>query len=559
MGNPSNPCAAAIFVMVPLTLCAQFCMGDPGFSEQAVQRGISYTTNQSSLIYGAGLVFADLDDDGDPDIVTVGRNDSKVGLFENLGNGNFAATTIPGLTISAAGGITAADYDGDRDLDLYFSNVGIPNRLLRNDGNLTFTDVTAVAGVGDAGAGHGCTWGDFDRDGWIDLYVANRTTFLQTQPNRLYRNNGDGTFSDVAGVLGVDRGGDPTFQASFFDFNRDGWPDLYLCTDKGENNCNPYRNHLFKNVGGAFVDVTDSSGTQACIGCMGTAIADINRDSMPDVYCSNVPDGNVLFLNSENETFAESATSAGVGSYAMGWGVEFFDYDNDGFQELYVCNSSAMNRLFDWAGVMPFVDIAPTMGAAMNEPSYCVATADLENDGDLDVLVQSSFANVRLFVNNFANGGNWVRFRLYGDGPNMRGVGARVIVETPGSRQEQEVRAGSGFKSCSSYDPHFGVGAETSITRVIVHWPDGTTSIVENPPLNAVVSIDQATTLVPPPCALTGDMNNDAVINGDDIQSFVGVMMGRTAACSGDWNTDGVIDTVDIGILVTCLLSSSCP
>jgi len=531
------------------------CLAENGFQEEADARGVNYTTNQSSIFYGAGMVFADLDDDGDPDIVTVGRNDNSVGLFVNNGAGGFVGSTIPGVTVTNAGGVTAADYDGDRDLDLYFANVGVPNILLRNDGGMTFTDVTAMAGVGDSGAGHGCCWGDYDRDGWLDLYLGNRTNLTDPEPNRLYHNNGDGTFTDVAAALGVDRGDDPTFQASFFDFNRDGWPDLYLCTDKGEFGCDPFRNHLYRNMGGSFVEITDSSGTQACIACMGMSIADIDHDLAPDVYCSNVPIGNVLFMNQDDETFTETAIEAGVGSHAMGWGVEFLDFDNDGYQEIYVCNSTDYNRLYDWAGTAPFVDIARPAGAALGEPSYCVATADLENDGDIDILVQSSFRPIRLFVNH-SNVGNWIRFRLMGDGPNTRGVGARVRVETPSMTQEQEVRVGSGFKSCSSYDPHFGLGAATSVTRVTVYWPDDRISIVDNPAINSVVSIGQAMATIP--CVGGADANGDGEVSGADIQVFVSQLMAPATACDGDLNRDGVADVLDVALLVDCLLDESC-
>lgn len=535
---------------------ADICLGGNRFSEEAVQRGIVYITDDLSLVYGAGLAFADLDGDADTDIVTVGRSNDTIGLFENLGNGMFVVRTITGVIVTRPSGVTAADYDGDDDLDLYIAADAVPNRLLRNDGNLTFTDVSVAAGVDDSGAAHGCSWGDYDRDGWLDLYVANRTTLDKPELNRLYHNNGDGTFTNVAAVLGVERGNDPTFQASFFDFNRDGWPDLYICNDKGEWQCTPYRNHLFRNVGGSFEEITDASGTQACISCMGTAIADLDHDLTPDVYCSNVPAGNVLFLNQNNETFVEQAASAGVCSYAMAWGVEFFDFDNDGFQEIYVCNSTAMNRLYDWAGTMPFVDVAPTLEAGLGEPSFCVATGDIDNDGDLDILVQSSYRNVRLFVNHAGVGNHWARFRLHGDGPNTRGVGARVQVETPLLTQEQEVRAGTGFKSCSSYDPHFGLGAATSISRVSVFWPDGRISTINNPPIDSVVSIDQS--LATLPCGVGADADGDGGVNGLDIQAFVARVTGQVTVCDGDLNGDGAIDAGDIALLIGCMLNDDC-
>ncbi|MCH8251348.1 MAG: VCBS repeat-containing protein [Planctomycetes bacterium] len=458
--------------------------GETPFTEEAAARGIVYTPVPPHP-WGFGVAMADLDGDGDPDIVTLGAADGHLGLYENDGRGVFTdREPLSGIpSIPLASGVTAADYDGDGDLDLYISRRGAPNVLLRNDGGWTFSDVTLAAGVGDDGQGQGCAWADYDADGWLDLYVSNRTSLPSEPHNRLYHNLGDGTFEEVAEALGVDAGADPTFQATWFDYDRDGLVDLYLCTDKGED-CTNYSNHLFRNVGGTFIDVTDASGTAACIGCMGTAIADLDGNGFSDMYCSNTPAGNVLFMNAGDGTFAESAESAGMGSFGLGWGVAFFDYDNDGYQDLYVCNSNAENRLYDYNGIFPAVDVAEALGVAHPGPSFCTAVADVDGDGDLDLLLESINEPIRLYINHAGETRNWLELDLVGLGPNTHAVGAWTEVSVGSTQQVRQVIAGIGFKSMSTLVQHFGLGDAELVDQLTVTWPGGGETALVNVPVN---------------------------------------------------------------------------
>ncbi|MFI4896248.1 MAG: FG-GAP repeat domain-containing protein, partial [Phycisphaerales bacterium JB059] len=256
-----------------------------GFSEEAVSRGIVWEVTNATLQNGAGLGLIDLDNDGDPDLVAMGQG-GAVGVWENDGTGHFtsraAGSGMP--TLVRPSGLSAADYDNDGDLDIHLTDFLGVDHLMRNDGNFTFTDVAAAAGVDSGGFGYGGAWGDYDGDGWVDLYVPNRTqTHSSPILNHLYRNNGDGTFTDMAVALGVTDGEAPSLVAAFLDYDRDGDADLYLGNDKGSNSS--WTNHLYRNEGdGTFTDVTAMSGTEANVDCMGIAWGDFDRNGWMDIY-----------------------------------------------------------------------------------------------------------------------------------------------------------------------------------------------------------------------------------------------------------------------------------
>lgn len=450
------------------------------FVEEAVLRGIDYLTDAPGT-YGVGMGFFDLDGDGAPDVLLIGSSSLSVGLFENDGLGRFedvrSGSGIPPIPL--ANGVSSADYDADGDLDVYITCEGFSNCLLRNEGGMTFTEQTLGAGVADVGYGQGCSWGDYDGDGWVDLYLANRDIYDEL-PNCLFRNRGDGTFEDVAPALGIQALEDPlTFQSSFVDYDGDGLQDLYLCTDKGEG-CIYTQNLLFRNLGGTFQNVTAESGTAACVACMGTGIGDFDGNGAFDFYCTNTPFGNVLLLNDGDGTYTEMGVPAGVRSYRYGWGNMMFDYDNDGRLDLYVCNSDSPNRLYEQQAVWPCLDVAPELGVDDAGISYTTAVADLEGDGDLDVLLQNAGETIRLFVNKEGERRNWLQLRLVGREPNTYALGAKVRIVVDGVETVQEVRSGVGFKSESTKLLHFGLGDATQVERITVEWPFGARSVLQH-------------------------------------------------------------------------------
>jgi hypothetical protein len=433
---------------VCLLLSRHMSAAEP-FTEEAQLRGIDYTVMFGGTS-GSALAFADLDGDRDADLIVTGASDGHVGVYENDGSGMFTDRSelsgLPVLLVQEASGVIAGDYDSDGDLDLFFSNYSSDDVLARNDGGFQFTILGPSIGIGALGYGTGSAWADYDNDGLLDVYVGNVNAGDPLAPrNRLYHNLGDGTFEEVASLLGVDDDSD-TWQAVFFDFDRDADADLYISNDKGGEQCAQNSNHLFENVGGVFKEITDESGTAACIDSMGVAIGDFDGNGYQDLYCTNIPHGNPLFLNQGTGMFVEASDSAGVASFALGWGAHFFDFDNDGHLDLYVCNFVAPNRLYRHEGSWPCVDVAATMGVADAGLSYCLAVADIDNDGDLDIALQNDLERVKLFVNNEGAQHRWARFDVIGEGPSRYAIGANIDIRTGKDWQIREVIAGSNYK-----------------------------------------------------------------------------------------------------------------
>lgn len=520
------------------------------FTEEALARGIDYRAvgpSRAPWPFGHGVAFVDLDADGDPDLVALGAADGTIGLFENDGGGHFANRCI-GSGIAQqprASGVTATDYDGDGDLDLYLSVWLDANMLLRNDGDFRFTDVAVAAGVADEGAGAGCTWADFDHDGHIDLYLTNRTGTqmpkgqTSTIPNRLYRNLGDGSFLDVAFDAGV-FDDNFTFQAAFFDRDGDADADLYLSTDKGYSGIGI--NRLFDNVGGAFVEITAGSGTGAQVNSMGLAVGDFDGDMLQDLYCTNTPQGNLLYIAQQGGAYVEQSLAAGVASYATGWGAIFFDFDNDARRDLYVCNSDfSPNRLYRGVDAWPCPDVASAAGVDDTGRSFGSAVADIDADGDLDLLVENDDGPLRLYVNHEGQMRSWARFNVIGEAGNTHGVGAIVRVRAGATWQMREVLAGgNGYKSQNELTLHFGLSDAALVDEMIVHWPGGESRTLYG------YAARQTWTLYPP--NRLGDVDGDGVVSRADFRTL--------AACYGngdvqpgcemmDFDGDGDVDRQD--------------
>lgn len=539
----------ALFVVA---LCASI-EAQSGFSEEASARGVALLTAFNSIDsgYGYAMALSDLDGDGDIDLILTGRHpQGGVAAYENDGLGHFSDHSgTAGLPSSLSiNGVSTADYDGDGDLDLYFSVWPGPNLLYRNDGNFAFTNVTAAAGVGDAGASAGSAWGDYDGDGWLDLYVANNTgTAGTTEPNRLYRNRADGTFEEVGGALGV-ADATSSFQPLFFDYDRDGDADLYLSNDNRGGLAAPTQNRLWRNDGGVFTDVSASSGTNVSIDSMGIAAGDFDGNGEFDLYCTNSPPGNPLLLNYHPAPFVESAVTAGVRAFRLGWATHFFDFDHSGHLDLFVVNFATGNQLFSQAAGFPCPDVAPSLGIADAGFGYCSAVGDLDGDGDLDLVVQAANEPIRLYMNHEGAGsGHWLKARLRAPGANRFAVGAQVQVVTATRTQVREVMAGVGFKGSNPMDLHFGLGTDAVVEEVIVRWPSGLRSVLTNLPANQTLVIDEAVSgfvdcdgnLVSDAAEIALDGTLD--LNGDSVLDTC-----QTPFLRGDANVDGVVNLADV-------------
>ncbi len=451
----------------------------------------------------AGMAWSDFDNDGWVDLFVTGNLDPNV-LYHNNQDGTFSVSEYSDLLRLPdvpTGGAVWADYDNDGWRDLYVVNLGA-NRLFRNLEGNGFQDVTLVAGVGDIGKGSTAAWGDYDKDGHLDLYVSNwscypgcETTDFSRSRDVLYRNNGDGTFTDVSGLLIYDKMIGAGFSVSFVDFDNDLDLDLYIVNDKVAN---PVGNVLWRNDGaGCFgwcwTDVSESSRTDSLVYGMAVAVGDYDNDLDLDFYVPNMVSDMVLLENQGDGTFDNVTRDAGV-HYAtersVGWGTAFFDFDNDGWLDLYLAatgispNYGQAGKHFEFPDMLYRNNHDGTFTAvehalfSSEDPlvTMGMSTADFNNDGWVDYALAIWDEGHRLYQNTGRTDGenNWLTVMLVGgDGLPRDPIGTRVIVTTTdGLVQTRELKSGSSLGAGNDLNLHFGLGTAT-IEQVEVQWLNG--------------------------------------------------------------------------------------
>ena len=485
---------------------------------------------------GSGVALLDFDNDGWLDIYLVNGStaDAQAGkapaphaaLFHNNHDGTFTDVTAKaGVANDRWGfGAVVGDFDNDGWPDLYVTNFG-KNRLYRNNHDGTFTDVAEKAGVTLGNWSTGATWGDFDGDGRLDLFVpgyvhwdlANQPlqgdsgvsfsfcTFrgvnvmcgphgLKGEPDHLFHNNGDGTFTDVSQHAGVaDQHAYYGLASLFVDVNGDGKPDLLVADDSTPN-------YLYLNKGdGTFEDVSFASGyalneSGRETASMGIAEGDYTHNGRLDLYNTTFSDDyKPLYRNDGDANFTDISYEAGIAEPTvpfLGWGTAFFDYDNDGWLDLFTANghiypivdqqpwgTSWKQRpllLHNVKGKLAFVPPVENTGLAKVATGRGMAFGDLFNDGRIDVVINNLDSSPTLLRNVTKEENHWIAFRLSGGPKSPRdGVGATVYVTANGFRQRADVIAGGSFASSPDQRPHFGLGGATRIEAIEVHWPSG--------------------------------------------------------------------------------------
>ncbi len=492
------------------------------------------------------------------------------------------------------GGVAVIDYNNDGRMDLFFTNgAKLPelaktgpayyNCLLHNNGDGTFTDVTSKTGLTGASLGFsfGVAVADFNNDGFDDIFICN------AGPNTLYRNNGDGTFTDITVASGLDRKPQNVLSvgAAWFDYNNDGLLDLIVTnyTDwtpqadkicrmdtEHEEYCSPtvYKSvasRLYRNLGnGRFEDVTEASALGRALGKgMGISIADFNGDGLMDVFVANDTEPNFLFLNQGNGTFKEAGlelgvayntqgdTVSGMGSDAKdfdndgwvdvvyndlsgqvfgllkneagksfaditwtskfgaltrnlsGWSIGFIDFNNDGWKDIYsangdvdnlIMNSKQHDTMFQNVDGKTLVDATAQMGPDFVFKGYQRGSAfvDLNNDGFMDLVVTSLGEKPRILINNALSGFHWIMFDLIGHKSNRNGIGAIIKITTASGRTLfNHVTTSVGFMSSSDRRAHFGLGPESKIDHVEIHWPSGIFQRIDHPVVDQILRVDE--------------------------------------------------------------------
>ena len=499
---------------------------------------------------GSGGAWFDYDQDGDWDLYLVNcQGDASIinALFENIGNGKFIRVKNSGAEDDGEGmAVSTADYNNDGYPDLLITNYG-DFKLFRNNGDKTFSDVTLNSfpeGIMDWWYG-GSAWGDYDDDGYLDLYITGYVDFSRRPqytslrfpmdfgglPNTLYKNNGDGTFSDVTASTGVlDDASRKSMQVIFNDFNEDRLPDIFVTNDTDANG-------LYLNRGdGTFKAFSGPSGLSTTDGSMGVALGDFNKDGLTDlVYTNFAAEVNTLATLVDNKSSNDGKLRNAVFIHdfespllhkltwpKVSWAPGLFDLDNDTDLDLFFANghlnsvsgdNRQSNLLFENDGRGRFTDISEKSGvlATGNRIHRSAIFADYDDDGRVDIFVTVNGQQVEdgqgnnifdpnqgkgiLFHNETKSDNNWLKVRLEGTKSNRDGFGATVSITAGPVKDEQALISGQGYFSANAKEIYFGLGSIDTIEKIDVFWPSGIDQTFENIPANQTVYIVEGETL----------------------------------------------------------------
>ncbi|MFN3243633.1 MAG: CRTAC1 family protein [Planctomycetota bacterium] len=530
---PTSDLAGA---MLGASLCLAATLPGQQFTKQSAPLGIS-TVPHATMGNGSGLCAADFDGDGDIDALVPSPVGGSFFLFRNDGGMQFT-------DVSAASGLgicnevrccVAADIDNDGDQDLLIGNDDANTQLFVNQGGMTFTEQAQMRGILVDDRVYGATFGDYDNDGWLDLYLSVRTDATTGQPdaNRLFHNQGGGWFFDTTAIAGVGSAR-PTLVSAWMDYNEDGWVDLILCNDKGLT-FGP--NELYENNGdGTFTDVSVQTGTNIAVDGMGVDFTDVFCDGGVDFYVTDLPIDHLFQLWDPNTNAYLNATyTYGLQGGAVGWACNWLDYDNDGWQDLHVVQNGWFNLLYrnprqPAAAQVPWTDVAPTLGLDHDTFQFTNVMADFDDDGRIDILERFSTGFPTLMApegtavyRNEVVGGNWIKFAAEGRVSNRNGFGTRVVVETGSHVQRQWVRNGVGYQSSSDPRLNFGLGQATQADLVTVRWPSGQVQYLHDVPANQIVDLVEPELTVGGPVVMGQTTTLDVSIPGD--QGLLYLMM----------------------------------
>ncbi len=516
----------------------------PIFVDVTEEAGIHFKHNSGATEHkhiietmGSGVVFFDYDTDGNVDLYFLQSGNVPEGkpqtlgnvLYRNEGDGRFTDVTETSGTGDTGYGMAAAtgDIDNDGDLDLYVANFR-QDRLYQNNGDGTFTDITEAAGIDNTLWSIAAVYLDFDVDGDLDIFVVNYLVYelsmpvstykgiigyghprsYKGTPDVLYRNNGDGTFTNIAGKTGVSNPVEGRGMAAVaWDYNKDGLPDIYVANDTN-------RNFLYHNNGDStFTDESvfigvgyDDRGVAE--GSMGVDCADYDGDGWLDLIVANSEKA-TLYKNEEGLFFTDTTADSGLEQPTLpfvGFSPLFLDYNNDGHPDMFCANGNPQDiveiltgnetyaqrdQMFQNNGDGAYTDVSATAGTYFGEAfvGRAAATADYDNDGDMDIVIMNSNQRAVLLRNDGGNRKNWLSIKLVGTRSNRDGIGAKVTLTTEDTTQIKEVKSGSSYASGSDTRLLFGLGESQHVKKVSIVWQSGTFQELEDMPTNQILTI----------------------------------------------------------------------
>lgn len=499
------------------------------FTDVTAEAGIRFRHNAGKAgkkwlpeTMGSGCAFFDFDGDGKLDVLLLNGKSWKPGgpktpsaLYRNTGGKFVDVTRGSGLDADLyALGAAIADYDNDGRDDVYITALG-GDHLFHNEGNGKFRDVTAASGITNKEFSSSAAWFDYDRDGKLDLFVAN---YVQWTPqsdlwcsldgvsksyctpesykgtsSKLYHNLGGGKFEDVTQKARLADGNSKSLGVAVLDYDGDGWPDLFVANDTQPNKLyRNLKNGTFKEEGVAAGVAFGEDGVAR--GAMGVDVADYDRSGRPHLLVGNFSNQMLgLYRNEGRGLFVDEAPRSSVGRsslLSLAFGVFFFDYDLDGWQDIFAANGHIDEEigrvqpkihyaqpplLFRNLGRGRFEDVSLKAGAAMKTPIVArgAAYGDYDGDGDLDILLSVNNGPARLLRNDLPKGSHWLTLKLQGTKSNRNGIGAVVRVTTASGEQWQTVHTGSSYCSQSDLALTFGLGTQAKVDRIVIEWPSG--------------------------------------------------------------------------------------
>ncbi|MHC4910575.1 MAG: FG-GAP-like repeat-containing protein [Planctomycetota bacterium] len=517
-----------------------------------------------------GMAAGDFNADGLIDLFVVSGGGGPDHLYINNGDGTFDDEALAwGLNqVHCGNGAAVADYDGDGDLDIYVTSFGFAggepqvgaNRLYRNNGS-SFSEVAFAAGVNVASdiiaSGYGGAWGDYDLDGDLDLAVA--SWGHQTDGNRVYRNDGDGTFTDVTTTtIGSDAISVWGFQPAFADINGDLFPELLISADFESSR------YYANNGDGTFANMTASSGTGLDDNGMGQTVADLDRDGKLDWYVTSIhkdnpqPDdmiGNMQYRSVGNHLFDEVSGVSGTNDGGWGWGAVAFDVDHDGHIDIVETNGreaaggewlAESSKLFHNNGDGTFSEIAAASGLEHYDSGRAIVKFDLENDGDLDVAIFTNAGPVNVYRNDSTTG-NWLLLEFdTSTHPHLApgGFGTRVEATVMGETLVRYVDGSPSYLATIAPIAHLGLGDAKVIDSLTITWSRGYTTTMTD------VQVNQRLTITAP---MPGDFNGDGAVAVEDLVTLI-LAWGEVTDAAGvtaDMNLDGQVDVQDLVAVIT--------
>jgi len=563
---------SGVFLLASITVAAQL-LEDDGM--------IGVLTDHTGGYLGTGVSFADFNGDGKDDL-SFGHHEGDLRFYVAV-EGGFEEVDLGLSTPNAQSkGILWADIDNDGDQDLFVAFRLAPNKMWINEGDLNMIDVSAFCGIAqDDRRSFGPAFGDFDRDGLIDLFVSTYGYEVDfPQGNECYRNLGDGSFEDVTDSLGFGGMNLQSFQAQWVDVDRDGWLDLHVIRDRFI-----YPNLFYVNMGSSgetlFQESAEFMGLDVAINCMSTSAHDFDRDGDIDFFLSGGLEGNVLLENNGDGIFSE-ITSEALVMNEICWAGQWLDVDSDGWEELHVATSVA--TYIDYPSIIYEFNQEPDELFANNEGTlepagplfqsvtslgYSTAIGDYNDDGFID-LVSHHIGATPEFRTSVPNENNWLKICLEGTESNRDAIGSKIELWIGGNYWYRETYCGEGYLSQNSRCEHFGMGLSSSVDSVTVRWPNGLIETWNEVDVNQTLTLVEGSAICQEDCAgctYTVACNYDVNATEDDGTCdftclFNGIICGEGSvwnqitgqcevSCVADLDDDGTISVEDLLILLT--------